>query len=297
MRRVPPTFYTTPAIWLLLLSFTLSFVTLSGSLTLDTRGPNRFLTCVGHFLATSICEAADESEYVIGPTDVISVVTRERPDLSGTFIVSPEGNIVISLLGEVKAAGLTPSQLSRELTRKLSVFRVNEAVVTVLQYNSRRIFVVGEVAKPGKYTFAVIPSIWDVLSEAGGPTASALLSAVQVIRGDTGERLTVDMTKMLAGEAAERIELRPGDTIRVPSRTSVGSGGYSISILGEVRTSGTYEVALAKDLVSAVVAAGGPTEMADLKKIVVVRKSTSTTTVLKVNLEKFLKQGLALGNP
>jgi len=247
--------------------------------------------------APRYCEAAEESEYVIGPSDVLSVVTRERPDLSGAFIVGPEGTIALPLLGEVKAARLTPSQLSKELSRKLLVFRVSEAVVTVLQYNSRKIFVVGEVAKPGKYTFSVIPSIWDVLSEAGGPTASALLSAVQIIRAGTGEIIMVDVGKLLSGDVGEQVRLQPGDTIRIPSRTATSPEGYIVYILGEVKASGSYEVATVRNLVGAVVAAGGPTELADLKKVTIVRKAATTSIVLKVNLEKFLREGAVSANP
>jgi len=130
-------------------------------------------------LGSGACEAAQASEYVIGVEDVLTVTVRERPDLTGTFLVGPQGTIAHPLLGEVKAAGMTPSQLSRELSRKFSVFRAGDAVVTVAQYNSQKIFVVGEVVRPGKYAFAVIPSIWHVLSEAGGPTDAALLGAVQ----------------------------------------------------------------------------------------------------------------------
>lgn len=256
-----------------------------------------FLLGMVDVLVPGGCEAADESEYVIGAGDVLSIVTRDRTDLSGTFIVSPEGTIALPLLGEVKAADLTPSQLSKELSRRLSVFRVGEAVVTVTQYNSRKIFVVGEVAKPGKYTFSVIPPLWDILSEAGGPTVNAVLSAVEIIRAGTGEVTIVDVRKLLSGEAGEQVKLQPGDTVRVPSRLTASPGESIVYVLGEVRTSGSYEVASARNLVSSLVLAGGPTELADLKKITIVRKVNASNVVLKVNLEKFLKQGMLSANP
>lgn len=243
------------------------------------------------------CEAADESEYVIGPEDVLSVLISERSDLSGSFMVGPEGTITLPLLGQVRASGLTPSQLSKELSRKLSVFRAGEAAVSVLQYNSRKIFVIGEVVRPGKYVFPVIPSIWDVISEAGGSTERALLSAVQVIRAGTGEIITVDVRKALNGDPKEQVKLRPGDTIRVPSKTSTAPEGYVVYVIGEVKVPGSYEVALARDLVAALLAAGGPTEMAELRKLYVVRKSASQATTFRINLEKFLKEGVVAANP
>jgi polysaccharide export outer membrane protein len=254
------------------------------------------LEFVGVF-TQGLSEAADGPEYVIGPEDVLSVVIRERPDLSGTFMVGPDGVVTLPLLGEMKASGLTPSQLSKELSRKLSVYRVGEATVTVLQYNSRKIFVVGAVTKPGKYAFLVIPSIWDVLSEAGGPTESAVLSAVEVIRAGTGETIRVDIRRVLSGEAKEQVKLQPGDTIRVPSRISAAPVGNAVYVLGEVRTPGSYEIALAGDVVAALVAAGGPTDMAELKKLYIVRRSGSEAITFKINLEKFLKEGVVAANP
>ncbi|UCF79683.1 MAG: SLBB domain-containing protein [Candidatus Eiseniibacteriota bacterium] len=243
------------------------------------------------------CEAAQAGEYVIGLEDVLAVTVRERPDLSGTFLVGPQGTIALPLLGEVKAAGMTPSQLSRELSRRLSVFRAGEAVVTVAQYNSRKIFVVGEVVKPGKYTFPAIPSVWHVLSEAGGPTDAALLGAVQIIRAGTGETVTVDVRKLISGESAEQVKLFPGDTIRVPRRSVTAPEGQVIYVLGEVQKPGSYEVAFAKDVVAAVSAAGGPTERADLRKITIVRRTVSASTTMEVNLDKYLRQGLLSANP
>jgi polysaccharide export outer membrane protein len=234
---------------------------------------------------------------VIGTEDVISVAVRERPDLTGSFTVGPDGTLAVPLVGEVKAAGLTVSELSRELNRKLSVFRAGEATVSVAQYNSRKVFVVGEVVKPGKYSFSVIPSIWHVLSEAGGPTDAALLSGVQVIRASTGETQTVDVRKLLEGQAPDQVKLRPGDTVRVPRRTSAAPEGSVVYVLGEVTSQGGYEAGIAKDVVSALAAAGGTTERSDLRKIRLVRRGPSVSTAMHVNLERYLREGVMAANP
>ncbi len=249
------------------------------------------------FFGSADCQAAQASEYVIGVEDVLAITVRERPDLSGTFLVGPQGTIALPLLGEVKAAGMSPTQLSRELSRKLSVFRAGDAVVTVAQYNSRKVFVVGEVVRPGKYAFPVIPSVWHVLSEAGGPTDAALLGAVQIIRAGTGETVTVDVRKLISGEAEEEVRLFPGDTIRVPRKSVTAPEGQVVYVLGEVKNPGGYEVSFARDVVAALSAAGGPTEKADLRKVTIVRRTVSSSTTMEVNLDKFLRQGLISANP
>jgi polysaccharide export outer membrane protein len=243
------------------------------------------------------CDAADDTDYLIGVEDVIAIAVRERADLSGSFMVGPDGTLALPLLGEVKAAGLTPNQLSREVNRKLSVFNAGEATVSVAQYNSRKVFVVGEVVKPGKYSFPVIPSVWHVLSEAGGPTDAALLSGVQVIRARTGETITVDVRKLLDGQAPDQVKLQPGDTVRVPRRTAAAPEGSVVYVLGEVNSQGGYEAGIAKDVVSALAAAGGTTERSELRRIRLVRRGASTSTAMTVNLDRYLKDGLAVGNP
>ncbi|MBN1503774.1 MAG: polysaccharide biosynthesis/export family protein [Candidatus Eisenbacteria bacterium] len=262
-----------------------------------TQFPGGALGLLSVVLGPATCGAADETDYQIGVEDVVSVAVRERPDLSGSFTVGPDGALALPLVGEVKAAGLTVSQFSRELNRKLSVFHAGEATVSVAQYNSRKVFVVGEVAKPGKYSFSVIPSIWHVLSEAGGPTDAALLSGVQVIRAASGETMTVDIRKLLDGEAPDQVKLQPGDTVRVPRRASATPGGSVVYVLGQVSSQGGYEPGIARDVVSALAAAGGITERAEVRKIMLVRRGSSVSTPMRVNLEKYLKEGLAVGNP
>jgi polysaccharide export outer membrane protein len=269
----------------------------SSSLFRAPGGPCRSAGVAARVPGIGVCEAAEDSDYLVGVEDVISVVVRERPDLSGSFTVGPEGTLVLPLIGEVKAAGLSVSQLSRELNRKLSVYQSGEAVVAVAQYNSQKVFVVGEVAKPGKYSFQVIPSIWQVLSEAGGPTDAAFLSAVQVIRAKTGETITVDVRKLLDGQAPDQVKLLPGDTVRVPRRTSAVTEGSVVYVLGEVKTAGGYESSIAKDVVAALAAAGGTTERSDIRKIMLVRKGPAAGMPIRVNLEKYVKEGLAIGNP
>jgi polysaccharide export outer membrane protein len=192
---------------------------------------------------------------------------------------------------------MSPTELSKELSRKLSVFRAGDAVVTVAQYNSRKIFVVGEVVRPGKYAFPIIPSVWHVISEAGGPTDAALLGAVQIIRAGTGETITVDVRKLISGEAEEEIRLLPGDTVRVPRRSVAAPEGHVVYVLGEVKKPGGYEVSFAWDVVAALSAAGGPTEKADLRKVTIVRRTVSSSTTMEVNLNDFLRKGLISANP
>src|SRR4051812_8026567 len=87
-----------------------------------------------------------DSKYVIGPEDVLNISVWKEPDVSGSVPVRPDGKISLPLLNDVQAAGLTPMQLTDDLTEKLKQFITDPRVtVTVSTVNSRRVYVLGEV--------------------------------------------------------------------------------------------------------------------------------------------------------
>ena len=105
-------------------------------------------------------------------------------DLGGSFTVDAEGNVTLPLIGAVRAVGAFDG---RELsTSSLAASRswiaeISQVTVAVAQYNSRRVFVMGEVQRRERFRFPKMPGIWEVIREAGGPTAEASLGRVRVI--------------------------------------------------------------------------------------------------------------------
>ena len=110
--------------------------------------------------------------YVIGPDDVLQVTVWKEQTLSGTFPVRPDGMISMVLLGDVKAAGLTPEQLSATLTTQYKKY-IQDPLVTVLvqQVNSQRIFVVGEVGHVGAIPITPGMTPLQAIASAGGLVA------------------------------------------------------------------------------------------------------------------------------
>src|SRR6185295_11169335 len=108
-------------------------------------------------------------DYVIGADDLLSVVFWRDKDMSSEVAVRPDGKISLPLLNDIQAAGLTPSQLRDRLTEDAKRYLEDPNVtIVVRQINSRRVFVTGEVAKPGPYPLIGPTTVLQILATAGG---------------------------------------------------------------------------------------------------------------------------------
>jgi polysaccharide biosynthesis/export protein len=171
-------------------------------------------------VAASQAVPANDNTYVIGAEDVINVNVWKEPDVSGSVPVRPDGKISMPLLNDVQAAGLTPMQLTNELTEKLKQYISDPRVtVTVTTVNSRRVYVLGEVTRPGAVTLAPNMTVLQALTSAGGPTEYAKKSKIYVLRTENGaqNKLPFNYKEVVKGSSTEQnIVLKPGDTIVVP---------------------------------------------------------------------------------
>jgi polysaccharide export outer membrane protein len=156
-------------------------------------------------------------EYRIGVEDVIEIAVWKEPDLSTTAPVRPDGKVTVPLAGEVTAAGRTAHELEAELAEKFAT-RIAAPTVTVVvkELNASRVFVLGEVAKPGAYPMRGALTVVQALALAGGMTEFADKGGIVILRRDgaSQQRLRLDFDDAVRGAAA--IELVPGDTVVVP---------------------------------------------------------------------------------
>jgi polysaccharide export outer membrane protein len=159
------------------------------------------------------------SEYVIGPDDVLHIAVWKEADLTATLPVRPDGKISLPLLNDVPAAGLTPMQLASSLTEKLKKYLADPRVtVVVTQINSKRIYMVGEVAKTGPMPMLPNMTVLQALSTAG-LTQFAHTKKIYVMRNENGKevKMPVNYDRLVKGKDMDRnYALRPGDTIVVP---------------------------------------------------------------------------------
>jgi polysaccharide export outer membrane protein len=164
--------------------------------------------------------ATTDPTYVIGEEDVLNISVWKEPDVTRTVPVRPDGKISLPLLNDVQAAGLTPGQLGMLITERLKKF-IAEPQVTVIvtQINSRRIYILGEVARPGAYPLLPNMTVLQALSSAGGFTQFASSKGIYVLRSENGkqQKYPFNYKDVIKGQRAEQnIILKPGDTIVVP---------------------------------------------------------------------------------
>jgi polysaccharide export outer membrane protein len=162
---------------------------------------------------------ADRDHYVIGVEDVLSIHVWKEEALSRTLPVRMDGNISLPLIHEIKAAGLTPLQLEVLITEGLKRFYENPTVsVTVMEANSFKVYVSGQVKTPGVYRLRSEITILQIIPMAGGFTDWAKRTKILVIRKENGKvsRITVNYKKAMKGKPGSNLVLRAGDTIIVP---------------------------------------------------------------------------------
>jgi polysaccharide export outer membrane protein len=144
----------------------------------------------------------------------------KEPELSREIPVRPDGKISLPLLNDVMAAGLTPEELAAQLTTGLNKYMTKPQVtVIVTQINSKRIYILGEVARAGSYMLLPGMTVLQALSNAGGFTPYSNLKNIYVLRQESGRqtKLFFNYKDVISGKSsAQNVLLKTGDTIVVP---------------------------------------------------------------------------------
>ena len=159
-------------------------------------------------------------DYVIGPDDVLTIVFWREKDLSGDVSVRPDGRISLPLLNDIDAAGLTPEELRLRVTEAAEkLIEAPTVTVVVKQINSRKVFITGQVAKPGPYPLNGPTTVVQLLAIAGGVLEYADDKNIAIMRTVNGKsvslRFNYDQVKRRRN-LEQNIQLKPGDTIIVP---------------------------------------------------------------------------------
>jgi protein involved in polysaccharide export with SLBB domain len=161
--------------------------------------------------------------------------------ISGQYLVGPEGVVFMPLVGNVQAAGLTKTELEESLKEKLSEYIIEPQVsVGIAMYRSKRVYVIGEVAVPGPVPMkGNVLTVWDAIVAAGLPRKTAALWRTHVITPDVENPVIKRInfrSIMYRGKLAHNDYLKPGDIVVVPSAVAVSLGSY----LGQIVTPAAY---------------------------------------------------------
>ena len=167
------------------------------------------------------------TDYTIGPEDVLEITVWRNTDLSKVVVVRPDGRVSLPLIGDVTAVGRTAAQLAEAIASKLKEYKENPQVsIVVKEVNSYSVYVLGEVAKPGKYPLKSKTTLLQAITLASGFSPAAARNKIVVFRfGENGEKdvkLKASYDDIILRDASpQNIQLKPGDTIVVPSETMV----------------------------------------------------------------------------
>lgn len=157
--------------------------------------------------------------------------------------------------------------------------------VIIVSQSEERVHVLGEVAKPGYYDLREGDRLLDIIQKAGWFTPKAGPDRISVMRND-GQQVRVDLVAYLQkGAADQNISVMPGDVIFVPETDN------RAAVIGEVKNPGSYVVRPGMRVVSLILDAGGPTDKANLRDVALVRQTNGRHTVIRMNVEQYLRQG------
>jgi polysaccharide export outer membrane protein len=168
---------------------------------------------------SAVSRGYGDSEFKLGPDDVIEVSVYQEKDLSATVPVRPDGKISLPLVGEMPASGKTAVELQKEIALKLKQFISDPAVtVVVKEVNSPKVSVLGEVKTPGVYKIKDRATLLDAVALAGGLTEFAKKDKITVFRlGPNGDQklIKLNIDDQIKGRRPEPFYVLPYDKIYV----------------------------------------------------------------------------------
>jgi polysaccharide biosynthesis/export protein len=262
---------------------------------------------VGLFMiagSIQMLRAEEPALYVVGPNDTLAITVYEQPQLSGKFMVQPDGTFAFPLLGRVKVGGLSVQAIENDMRERLArgYLKNPQVSVTVDQYRSQQIFIIGEVRQPGSLQFTGTMTMVEALARVGSMTDNAGTEALIVRQApggqpldaaalkraqeakDDGNVIRVNLQTLQTGILAENVTLRGGDTIFVPRAESV-------FVSGHVGNPGAYAVRKGMTVRQALALAGGVTDRGSTRRVQIVRKVDGKERTIDVDLQQVVQPG------
>lgn len=183
----------------------------------------RLLVLVGIVLgglSLAPAASAQTTGYTVKPGDILRISVWKEPDLSGPVLVTPDGSFSFPLVGQVDARNKNVTELTQTISERLKKFIADPVVtVGVQEIHGMKVFVIGQVNKPGEFVLNVAVDVMQALSMAGGTTPFAGLKDISIIRrtGATQKMIPFDYEKAAKGKSLEQnVMLDSGDVVVVP---------------------------------------------------------------------------------
>jgi polysaccharide export outer membrane protein len=239
-------------------------------------------------LRTEVTTSSTVSAHAlqIAAGDLLDINVFDTPELSGKLRVDERGHVSLPIAGDFTVAGLTAPEASRAIESKLlgsDVLKDPHVSVTILEYATQGVTVLGEVKNPGVYPLLGSHNLLDLVSAAGGVTANAGKAVTITHRGAHERPVILNMEGKAGSDAAFNLDVRPGDTILV-------SHAGIVYVLGDVGKPGGFLLENNGRLTAlqAIALAQGTNRTASLSKAKLLRKTDDGHEEESVPLEKIL---------
>ena len=237
--------------------------------------------------------------------DEIALTVPGRQELAGVMTLDAAGRVTIERVGEVALAGLTIEEAAQVLRQRLRLFypSIDKLDLELSSAGQVLLYIIGAVRSPGHYEFASVPSLWELVRAAGGPTAEADLLAARVVRQEDGATMVhnLDLTGVMSGTEVPDFQLRNGDTLAIPGAsdvvTSTVPGHDGVQVFGGVIAPVTVPIQEPTLLLDILMRAGSPSETANLEKVWWVHRAGGGYVSRDINVRSFIEQGDPAGNP
>lgn len=217
----------------------------------------------------ALLEESTDPVYRIGSGDVLKLTVFGRSEVSGTHTVGPDGKITVPIVGDVSLNDLTREAAYSELSTKLKAYFSHPHVtLSVEQYTSNQVTVLGRVERAGMQKFPHLPTLAEVLAGAGAMPIldkQATLTRCAIIRGRE-KLIWVDLKALLNGDPHYNLRMKKGDIVYIPD-----SSDTAVYVLGAVLKPGSYRLSPRMTVLDALSQAGGITEDAAPSEIGIYR--------------------------
>jgi len=226
----------------------------------------------------ALLEESVNPVYRIGGGDVLKLDVYGRPEVSGTHTVGPDGKITVPLMGDVFLNELTREDALAVIDQRLHQFFTNPLpTLSIEQYTSNQITVLGRVERAGVQKFSHTPTLAEVLASAGAMPIldkQATLTRCAIMRGRE-KLIWVDLKALLNGDPAYNLRMKKGDIVFIPD-----SSDTSVYVLGSVLKPGSYRLTPRMTVLDVLAQAGGPNEDAAPEQIGVYRAGAKQVQVI-----------------
>jgi protein involved in polysaccharide export with SLBB domain len=228
------------------------------------------------------------ASYIIGPDDELTIQIYGYQEAKMNLTVSPDGDITVPNAGVLYVAGLTLAQANAKIKNKLAVSgysNLNSGLtklkVSIGRIRTIKVAIIGEVKTPGTYTLSSLSTVFNALYLSGGPNTIGSMRLIEVVRhGKVIETLDI-YDFLIKGDQRSNIYLQDQDVIRIPAYQK------RISVTGEVKREGLYEVIAGEHLATLLQYAGGFTDSAYTAAVKVFTTSDSSKRIVDVAQAQF----------